>query len=146
PRHDTLELLITALGLSVEQAAVFRSAGRRNGTGSLTEATGPQSGDAPFIPRNPYKGLRAFREEDAGDFFGRHDLIAALLTALTATSPALCRFLAVVGPSGSGKSSLVMAGLLPRLRQGALPDSEGWMYLDPILPGAHPLESLTIAL
>jgi len=55
------------------------------------------------------------------------------------------RLLAVVGPSGSGKSSVVTAGLLPRLQAGGLPGSEGWVYLDPIVPGTHPIESLTLA-
>ena len=39
-----------------------------------------------------------------------------------------------------------MAGLLPRLQQGGLPGSEAWIYLDPIVPGSHPLESLALAL
>src|SRR5262249_30140617 len=57
------------------------------------------------------------------------------------------RFLSVVvGASGSGKSSMVMAGLIPRLKTGALPDSNKWLYLDPIVPGTHPVESLAIAL
>ena len=56
------------------------------------------------------------------------------------------RLLAVVGPSGSGKSSIVMAGLLPRLQSGGLPGSDMWIYLDPIVPGVHPIESLTLAL
>lgn len=104
---------------------------------------------SPDVPaaRNPYKGLRAFRAEDAGDFFGRERLIAELLEAARRFSrPGATRFLAVVGPSGSGKSSVVLAGLLPRLRGGALPGSVRWTYLDPLLPGAHPLEALSVAL
>ncbi len=103
----------------------------------------------PFEPRNPYKGLRAFTGDDTGDFFGRERLIGELTDALRditrpGDSP---RFLAVViGPSGSGKSSVVMAGLLPHLQRGGLPGSEGWVYLPPIVPGAHPLESLALTL
>jgi Novel STAND NTPase 1 len=52
----------------------------------------------------------------------------------------------VVGPRGPGKSSVVMAGLLPRLREGRLPGSEQWVYLDPIVPGRRPIEVLTLAL
>jgi hypothetical protein len=63
------------------------------------------------LPPCPYRGLQAFREEDADLFFGRESE-AEELAALTARSP----FVAVVGASGSGKSSLVFAGLLPRLR------------------------------
>jgi formylglycine-generating enzyme required for sulfatase activity len=98
-----------------------------------------------FEPRNPYKGLRAFRESDAGDFFGREKLIDELVEAMGERINN-SRLLAVIGPSGSGKSSVVMAGLLPRLRKGALPNSADWVYLDPIIPGSRPLESLCTAL
>lgn len=103
--------------------------------------------DPDFVPRNPYKGLRAFTGNDTGDFFGRDGLIKELVKAVNAT-PKLgaARFLAIVGPSGSGKSSVVMAGLLPKLQNGALPASKEWVYLDPVLPGAQPLESLTVSL
>ena len=57
----------------------------------------------------------------------------------------LNRFLAVVGPSGSGKSSVVKAGLLPALRKGALPSSDQW-FITEMVPGAHPLEELELAL
>ena len=55
------------------------------------------------------------------------------------------RFLAVVGPSGSGKSSVVKAGLLPALRQGALPGSAEWFVVQ-MTPGARPLDELEIGL
>src|SRR5581483_6277510 len=54
--------------------------------------------------------------------------------------------LAVIGPSGSGKSSAVMAGLLPQLQDGALTMSELWLYPAPVLPGKHPLDALAYAL
>ncbi|MBC8171153.1 MAG: protein kinase, partial [Anaerolineae bacterium] len=102
---------------------------------------------AGFNPRNPYKGLRAFRENDQGDFFGRTGLIHELLQLLvTHTQPNASRLLAVIGPSGSGKSSVVMAGLLPALQRGDLPDSERWSYVPPMVPGTNPIENLTIAL
>src|SRR6266496_1632915 len=56
------------------------------------------------------------------------------------------RLLTVIGASGSGKSSVVMAGLLYQLQQGALPASRDWLYLDPMVPGKHPLEALTLTL
>ena len=68
-------------------------------------------------PRNPYKGLRAFGETDARDFFGRNAQVDELLEAVGDH-----RLVAVVGPSGCGKSSLVRAGLIPALRGGRLPD------------------------
>lgn len=95
--------------------------------------------------RNPYKGLRAFRAEDRADFFGRDLLINQLIQTLSEID-ATARLMAVVGPSGSGKSSVVMAGLLPALQDGAFEDSAEWVYLDPIVPGIHPVENLTAAL
>jgi WD40 repeat protein len=118
---------------------------------TLREAAGAPMPGAPQLEtgtpiRNPYKGLRAFTGADSGDFFGREDLIGDLLSAIGDASVEMPRILAVIGPSGSGKSSVVLAGLLPRLRAGALVGSEGWVYLDPLVPGAHPLESLCVVL
>jgi serine/threonine protein kinase len=93
---------------------------------------------------NPYKGLRAFQESDAEDFYGRQALINELIARLK-QDVKYSRFLAVVGPSGSGKSSVVKAGLLPALRQGALPGSEQWFIID-MLPRTHPVEELDINL
>jgi hypothetical protein len=93
---------------------------------------------------NPYKGLRAFQQADAADFFGREALTERLLTRLRESQQA-GRFLAVVGPSGSGKSSVVKAGLLPALRRGAMPGSEKWFIVE-MSPGAQPLEELEIGL
>jgi WD40 repeat protein len=103
-------------------------------------------------PRNPYKGLFAFTSQDTGDFFGRERLIQNLVeevrsifaSELQESTPS--QFLTLVGPSGSGKSSVVMAGLLPLLQQGILPGSNTWIYLDPVLPGVHPLEHLAASL
>ena len=94
--------------------------------------------------RNPYKGLRAFQEADAADFFGRDALVEGLVERLSEPGNA-SRLLAVVGPSGSGKSSVVRAGLIPALRRGALPGSESW-YAVEMIPGAHPFEELERAL
>lgn len=110
---------------------------------------------------NPYKGLRPFEESDASDFFGREALVTQLLDRLRPpidvdalpdtqkTNPLsevnLRRFLAVVGPSGSGKSSVVKAGLLPMLRWGEYPGSENWFIVE-MVPGLNPLEQLADAL
>jgi len=93
---------------------------------------------------NPYKGLSAFQEADADEFFGREAMVGRLVARL-GEAGALSRFLAVVGPSGSGKSSLVKAGLIPAFRRGALPGSERW-YVVEMLPGSHPFEELEISL
>jgi hypothetical protein len=68
----------------------------------------------------PYMGLAAFTEKDAEFFFGRRRLVEGLEEALRARP----RFLLVMGPSGSGKSSVVQAGLIPRLRKGSVPGSD----------------------
>jgi WD40 repeat protein/serine/threonine protein kinase len=88
---------------------------------------------------NPYKGLRAFDEADALDFYGREALVERLLERLKDEGAE--HFLALVGPSGSGKSSVVRAGLIPALRRGAAPNSQEWFYLT-MVPGAHPLQEL----
>lgn len=93
---------------------------------------------------NPYKGLRAFEEADEAEFFGRRELIEHLLARLAAPEP-YGRFLAVVGPSGSGKSSLIRAGLMPRLRRGALPGSDRW-YVLTMTPGSQPFAKLALGL
>src|SRR5262249_2644025 len=80
--------------------------------------------------------LNTFGEEHADLFFGRDADIQRLIERLKTS-----RLLAVLGPSGSGKSSLVRAGLIPALRQGALPGSEAWM-IRTLLPGAQPLAAL----
>src|SRR5260370_27919255 len=72
--------------------------------------------EAPAPAPSPYKGLEAFQPEDAEWFFGRDLLVAELAVRLSATG-----FLALVGPSGSGKSSVLRAGLLPAVWSGELP-------------------------
>ncbi len=94
--------------------------------------------------KNPYKGLRAFQQADAADFYGRNLLIERLLARLKEPTDNH-DFLAVVGPSGSGKSSVVKAGLLPAIRQGMLDDTHEW-YITEIVPGTHPLEEVEAAL
>lgn len=94
----------------------------------------------------PYKGLRPFEEADAAEFFGREALTEQLLARLNEGSTSVVgRFLAVVGASGSGKSSIVKAGLIPALRGGALPNSKNW-FIAEMVPGAHPFEELERAL
>lgn len=103
--------------------------------------------DLPFevgVLANPYKGLRAFQEVDAVDFFGREVLTERLLERLAEEVP-FARFLAVVGPSGCGKSSVVNAGLIPALRNGRLPGSDSWCIAETV-PGTHPFDELDIVL
>ena len=86
----------------------------------------------------PYRGLEAFHEDHAKFFFGREGDVALVVEKLKAS-----RFLAVTGPSGSGKSSLLQAGVLSALRKGALPGSDTWS-LRVFTPGARPLTNLAV--
>jgi WD40 repeat protein/class 3 adenylate cyclase len=88
------------------------------------------------IAEAPYKGLAAFEVSDAEWFFGRERLVADLVARLAGAT-----LLGVVGPSGSGKSSAVRAGLVPALHAGVLPGSDGWCTLI-MRPGDHPLREL----
>jgi energy-coupling factor transporter ATP-binding protein EcfA2 len=84
----------------------------------------------------PYRGLNTFGEEHSDLFFGRDADIQRLVEKLKTS-----RLLAVLGPSGSGKSSLVRAGLIPALRKGVLPGSETWT-IRTLVPGVQPLAAL----
>jgi len=87
---------------------------------------------------NPYVGLEAFQENNQGAFFGRQKLIESLIEHLRNN-----RLLALVGPSGSGKSSAVRAGLASALKDGALPGSDQWLYMPSVMPGSQPLVTLS---
>ena len=102
----------------------------------------PEPGDP------PYRGLTAFYESDAAHFFGRERLVARLAGRLSTAS-----FLGVIGDSGSGKSSLVRAGLLPALRSGqpfedgSLPPAGSARWdIRVLTPTAHPFQSLAACL
>jgi len=111
-------------------------------------APGPGPGQAIFEGECPYRGLEVFEEKHARFFFGREAQVDWLLShrlAPMAESSHARRFLEIMGPSGSGKSSLALAGLIPALKAGKVEGSAGW----PIIvfrPGPNPLESLAIEL
>ena len=88
----------------------------------------------------PYPGMVPFRAEDARFFYGREDEIKQMLQHLRHQ-----RYLWVIGPSGSGKSSLVNAGLLPRLAKSALFPPGFWLVRS-MRPGSRPTQELTLAL
>ena len=90
---------------------------------------------------NPFKGLRPFQEDDAGDFFGRDRLVSEVVRHVAAGE----NLVSLVGPSGSGKSSAVRAGLIPVLRKGAIPGSDQWRFAH-MLPGSDPFIELEAAL
>lgn len=94
---------------------------------------------APVLPDSacPYMGLHAFGDSNSRIFFGRDALVRTAMERLESE-----RLLAVMGPSGSGKSSLVLAGLIPALRKGAMAGSEMWRIFPRRAPGAYPLRNL----
>ncbi|MEO5886791.1 MAG: AAA family ATPase, partial [Anaerolineales bacterium] len=92
-----------------------------------------------FDGRCPYKGLEVFEEEDAELFFGRERLVNELVGRVKES-----RTVFITGPSGSGKSSLVRAGLIYSLKQGAIKNSEGWLY-ETLKPGREPIKDLALA-
>jgi WD40 repeat protein/DNA-binding SARP family transcriptional activator len=104
------------------------------------EPPGGATDDRPAAAVCPYKGLARFEPSDAEFFVGRERLTAVLVARLVGAA-----LVGVIGPSGSGKSSLIRAGLLPALRDGALPGSDRWRQLI-IRPGEHPLRELARAL
>jgi hypothetical protein len=85
--------------------------------------------------RSPYPGLTPFQAADAAVFFGRDDKIAEVLEHLAPEAPGR---VAVIGASGTGKSSLVRAGVLPRLH--------GWAIVGPFAPGERPTATVARAL
>jgi hypothetical protein len=90
----------------------------------------------------PYVGMRPFEAADAEHFFGRRRLINEFLLKRLQNT----RILALVGAVGSGKSSVLRAGMLPALQAGGIEGSANWRYPAPITPGSDPLEQLIKAL
>jgi len=135
-------------GLLGDAEAGVLEAGRRGDfttAGQLLSAwrlaVGAAAESPTYTPsRNPYKGLVAFGELDKQDFHGRVAVTEDLLAAVAAK-----RLVAVVGPSGIGKSSVVRAGLLPELRSGGVPGSDRWLIAD-CIPGPHPFERLATSI
>ncbi len=93
--------------------------------------------------RPPYPGLLCFQEKDAAIFFGRDKEVGRGLDLLHQVRRyGGAGLLLVLGGSGSGKSSLVRAGMIPRLRR----DRDNWLVVDPFRPGEEPWETLAAAL
>jgi WD40 repeat protein len=103
-------------------------------------ALGGTSSRGAFQFASPYRGLSRFEERDADIFFGREGEVAELLGILRTEA-----VVAVTGDSGSGKSSLLQAGLVHVVRQQGVADRPGWQILS-LRPGYHPGRSLLTAL
>ncbi|HEU0304758.1 MAG TPA: PASTA domain-containing protein, partial [Gaiellaceae bacterium] len=132
------------------EAALRAAEGRRelraaqadltSGVVELQRALGRMEADAVAAEQTcPFKGLASFDVVDADTFYGREQLVAEVVARLPGAT-----LLGVVGPSGSGKSSIVRAGLSAALAGGALPGSEEWTQVV-IRPGEHPLDELARA-
>jgi|GEM_PF-6487038 len=96
---------------------------------------------ATILPENPFVGLRPFESKEAVLFFGRRDQTKQLLSILHAS-----RFVAVVGSSGCGKSSLIRAGLIPNLQAGFVAGNVDRWNIITMKPGNSPLQNLATAL
>ena len=147
PSHQIAERLAEALEMPEVDRAVFIKAARGNlaavdqlkhPTQDLLSQIRPNFQTKPFDGRCPYKGLDVFEEEDAEFFFGRERLVEDLVSRVKQS-----RTVFVIGPSGSGKSSLVRAGLIHALKQGAIESlhSERWSY-ETMKPGRDPIGEL----
>ena len=150
-RKDTAELLAGALGLAEPARPVFVAAARGRAPAeevlaALREAAAPEGpAPGPAWPGGPYLGLVPFEERDAQLFYGRDELADRLVRRLAERLDG-AGILLVAGESGSGKSSLLRAGLMPRLAAGALgPGSERWPRRV-IRPAASPLRELAMHL
>ena len=95
----------------------------------------------PIVRNNPFPGLRPFREDEEHLFFGREHQVDAMVNKLART-----RFLAVVGTSGSGKSSLVNCGLRPALHRGLVASAGTAWRMAQLRPGTDPISAMAGAL
>jgi DNA-binding SARP family transcriptional activator/ABC-type glycerol-3-phosphate transport system substrate-binding protein len=135
PGLDHAPAAATATPAAAGAAAATAAAATSDVTSAAAE---PTLGPPPR--RNPYKGLRAFGADDAGDFFGREALVEQVLARIDAGA----RFLALVGPSGSGKSSVALAGVAPALRTPRA--GKPGRLAARMNPGTHPFAQLEAAL
>ncbi|WAL58937.1 nSTAND1 domain-containing NTPase [Thermocoleostomius sinensis] len=134
--HSLTDYVNHALKGEIQQP-LFESSGSEI---VLTRQTGLPTATPTVIKSTdicPYRGLESFDEAHADFFFGREDLTETLITKLKAD-----RFVAVVGASGIGKSSLVRAGMLTRLRREKTATGDDRWRIKFITPTRHPLKGL----
>ena len=145
-QKDTAVLLAGALGLAGPAGELFVAAARGKAPAAdvLLAAQGgtPRAAGA---AGSPYRGLKAFEEPDAGFFFGREAATAEVLDRMSRLLGGT-GLLVVSGVSGAGKSSLLRAGVLPRLRAAGLPGAPGasWWPRVVFTPTGAPLDELAL--
>jgi WD40 repeat protein len=121
-----------------------RDGGLEQLSSQLTQiALDAQGGFTWDASRPPYPGLLAFQEEDAALYFGRDDDIRRLIERLNARrAQGGAKLIALLGASGSGKSSLLRAGVIPRLKRAG----RNWVVLPPMRPQVRPVDELARSL
>ncbi|MGZ8738406.1 MAG: nSTAND1 domain-containing NTPase [Nocardioides sp.] len=138
-RHATAQRLAAAVGVASETSARLTHARAEVSESivNLGDARTPETAREPGTC--PWRGLTAYEIEDAPWFAGREHLVAELLSRLATT-----RLVAIVGASGSGKSSALRAGVLAALARDVLPGSSTWRRVV-MRPGSHPMRELARA-
>ena len=138
-QDESLEAVVRRIGEAASRVAAERPALRLvedDLVSGVVELQARRQRPEPDVVICPFKGLATFDVDDAGYFFGRERLVGELVARLTGAP-----LVGIVGPSGSGKSSVVRAGLLPALAAGVLPGSDRWT-ISVLRPGAHPMRAL----
>jgi transcriptional regulator with XRE-family HTH domain/Tol biopolymer transport system component len=144
-RKDTAVLLARALGLAGPAGELFVAAARGKVSAAQALAAVRGAGLQGPVTASPYRGLNLFQEQDAAFFFGREAAATALLDRMSrlVEGPGL---LVMSGVSGAGKSSLLRAGVLPRIREAGLaatPEAASWPCLV-FTPTRAPLDELAL--
>jgi WD40 repeat protein len=139
-RFRPVERLEPSLAMLVGLDATDESSWPEVVTRLCAELKRPVPAVAPRPP-SPYPGMRSFRTDEESAFFGRDGEVRALIEQHLRLHP----FVAVVGPSGTGKSSLVFAGLIPELRRSTLFGPGGWLVKS-MRPGPQPYDMLVATL
>lgn len=121
--------------LAAGDSVIYREITPGRNDDSTPNGRTPYTSSTPLTHAHPYRGLFAFREEDAPFFFGREEFTNRQLNRIEEQP-----LIAIVGPSGSGKSSVVFAGLIPSLREGG-----DWLISD-FRPGSRPFQALAESL
>ncbi|MFC0438838.1 caspase family protein [Kutzneria buriramensis] len=137
--YDWLDRTLSADGLPRPRQHVSDTSGRLVLAPNAAAVDVRRATEPPADVDCPYRGMDRYGPADSRYFFGRDKAIAELVRRLG--DPVAHGPLVVIGPSGSGKSSLLHAGLLPALESGALPGSSGWTSRV-FTPGEHPLATL----